>query len=193
MNGMSTPTASVVTTATVTATWSKGASSSPTIEGLPAPVSPATSKPKLAKAALQTHLEHDIDSIPAQRPASKPLPEVPLTPPRIIAPSLPTLEKAVAARIYFENLYFAILRKPPSREQRRRALEKDLAVMRISPEAKQEIRDRWLQNETDYLRDRRARVDPSAFVKLKTIGHGKHGYSFIMPMGTAKSSQVLSV
>ena len=125
---------------------------------------------------LPTHVENADPETSKPGPVRKPLPEIPSTPPppRVIIPSLPTLEKAVAARIYFENLYFAILRKRPSREERRRALETELAVMKIGPEAKQEIRDRWLQNETEYLRDRRAKVDPSAFIKLKTIGHGEH-------------------
>jgi protein-serine/threonine kinase len=172
VNGLSTPTASVVTsTATATATLSKGGAPV-AIEGLPTGMPSNAGKIIPAKAPLQTHAEHETDALQAQRPASKPLPEVPPRPAPVIVPSLPTLEKAVAARIYFENLYFAILRKPPSREQRRRAMEKELAVMKLSPEAKQEVRERWTQNETDYLRDRRARVDPSAFVKLKTIGHG---------------------
>ena len=44
--------------------------------------------------------------------------------------------------------------------------------MRISEEAKEEIKEKWTRNESDYLRERRRKVDPSAFVKLKTIGHG---------------------
>jgi protein-serine/threonine kinase len=117
-------------------------------------------------------MEHEAEGDPNL--LSKDLPEIP-TPyePRTITPSLQTLEKAVAARIYFENIYFAILRKPPSREQRRQAMERELALMRISEEAKDEIRERWLQNESDYLRERRNRVDPSSFKKLKTIGHGE--------------------
>lgn len=89
-----------------------------------------------------------------------------------ITPSLATLEKAVAARIYFENLYFPLLRQPPSREQRRAAMERDMIAMGLSDEQKEELRSRWRQNETDYLRDRRRKVDVTAFIKLKTIGHG---------------------
>ena len=89
-----------------------------------------------------------------------------------ITPSLATLEKAVSARIYFENLYFPLLRQPPSREQRRVAMEKDMIAMGLSDEQKDELRSRWRQNETDYLRDRRRKVDVTAFIKLKTIGHG---------------------
>jgi hypothetical protein len=67
-------------------------------------------------------------------------------------------------------------------------MEKELMAMRISNEAKQEIRDRWQQNESDYLRERRRKVDPNAFVKLKTIGHGWHYYFyFIECQGSALS------
>lgn len=91
-----------------------------------------------------------------------------------ITPSLATLEKAVSARIYFENLYFPLLRQPPSREQRRVAMEKDMIAMGLSEEQKEDLRSRWRQNETDYLRDRRRKVDVTAFIKLKTIGHGSY-------------------
>ncbi|EDR11902.1 uncharacterized protein LACBIDRAFT_246709, partial [Laccaria bicolor S238N-H82] len=86
-----------------------------------------------------------------------------------------TLEKAVAARIYFENLYFPLFRHPPSREQRRLAMEKDMAEMQLSQAQKESLRARWRQNETEYLRERRQKVDVSAFTKLKTIGHGAFG------------------
>jgi protein-serine/threonine kinase len=99
---------------------------------------------------------------------------LPPTKPRKITPSLPTLEKAVSARIYFENLYFPLLRRQPSREQRRLAMEKEMDQLGMSDAQKNALRERWRQNETDYLRERRAKVDVNAFVKLKTIGHGKY-------------------
>jgi hypothetical protein len=92
--------------------------------------------------------------------------------PRPIIPSLATLEKAVSARIYFENLYFPLLRQPPSREQRRIAMEKDMVIMHLSEDQKEALRAQWRQNETEYLRERRRKVDATAFIKLKTIGHG---------------------
>jgi hypothetical protein len=95
--------------------------------------------------------------------------------PRPITPSLATLEKAVSARIYFENLYFPLLRQPPSREQRRIAMEKDMVIMHFSEDQKEALRAQWRQNETEYLRERRRKVDATAFIKLKTIGHGAFG------------------
>lgn len=107
--------------------------------------------------------------------AEQTLPETPPPPPKkAIIPSLATLEKAVSARIYFENLYFPLFRHPPSREQRRLAMERDMAAMQLSQAQKEQLRARWRKNETDYLREQRRKVDVSAFIKLKTIGHGPH-------------------
>jgi protein-serine/threonine kinase len=169
VNGMSTLTSSTLTTAA----QENVVLAPPSPEGLP-------SKPQgystfrwtgglHAHAELQeTDADADGDSMPDVRNA----PEVPPTP-RPIIPSLHTLDKAVSARIYFENLYFPLLRQPPSREQRRLAMEKDMENLQLSQAQKEELRTRWRQNETDYLRERRRKVDASAFVKLKTIGHGK--------------------
>ena len=92
-----------------------------------------------------------------------------------VRPSLTTVEKSVAAKIYFENLYYGILKKPRARDTRRAGLETELAALRISEGAKEAIRARWMANETDYLRDVRARVSINSFAKLKTIGHGAFG------------------
>jgi protein-serine/threonine kinase len=123
---------------------------------------------------LVAHPEQELEdeTTPQLSANNQPLPE----PRRVITPSLATLEKAVSARIFFENLYFPLLRQPPSREQRRLAMEKDMLAMRLSEPRKEELRARWRQNETDYLREQRRKVDVSAFIKLKTIGHGEHAY-----------------
>ncbi|KZO93334.1 kinase-like protein [Calocera viscosa TUFC12733] len=99
---------------------------------------------------------------------------------RPIVPSLITLEKAVSARIYFENLYFPLLRQRPLREQRRIALEKDMDSLYMDEGQKQILRDRWRKNETDYLRERRRKIDVSAFTRLKTIGHGAFGVVYLV-------------
>jgi hypothetical protein len=118
---------------------------------------------------LTTHHEHGQEDSSNDGDLLQPLP-----PPRKpITPSLATLEKAVSARIYFENLYFPLLRHPPSREQRRVAMERDMADMALSEAQKENLRARWRRNETEYLRRQRQKVDVTAFVKLKTIGHGR--------------------
>ena len=120
---------------------------------------------------LHPHLEHDQEDDPTL--GEREMPEVIAPPPpRPINPSLATLEKAVSARIYFENLYFPLFRQQPSREQRKLAMEREMAELRLSEHQKENLRTRWRQNETDYLRHQRRKVDVTAFVKLKTIGHG---------------------
>jgi protein-serine/threonine kinase len=121
---------------------------------------------------LVAHPEQELEDEPAPKlfENNRLLPE----PKRVVTPSLATLERAVSARIYFENLYFPLLRQPPSREQRRLAMERDMLSMGLSEPRKEDLRTRWRKNETDYLREQRRKVDVSAFVKLKTIGHGEY-------------------
>ncbi len=157
MNGMSTPTASTITTATSVAPRSP-------VEGLPGA---HTGTVRLG-GGLVTHHEHEDESDFTIKEAPQP----PSPSRKLVTPSLETLEKAVAARIYFENLYFPLLRHTPSREQRRLAMERDMEDMHLNEARKQQLRSLWRQNETDYLRERRRKVDVNAFVKLKTIGHG---------------------
>ncbi|KAG9220736.1 hypothetical protein CCMSSC00406_0003835 [Pleurotus cornucopiae] len=142
------------------------------VEGLPGRPGNSTIR---WEGGLKTHLEgkETEENLPTSE--SKDLLELPPPPKKFITPSLATLEKAVSARIYFENLYFPLFRQPPSREQRRLAMEKDMAQMQLSEAQKENLRARWRQNETDYLRERRRKVDVSAFIKLKTIGHGAFG------------------
>lgn len=162
VNGMSTPTSSSLTTAA-----RENVVLSPhNFEGLPGRPGGSTLK---WGGGLQSHPEVNED----QDQPFVPQPEQIVYRPRMIVPSLTTLEKAVAARIYFENLYFPLLRQPNFREQRRLAMERDMAQMTLSSEQKDHLRNRWCQNETDYLRECRQKLDASAFVKLKTIGHGK--------------------
>ncbi len=49
--------------------------------------------------------------------------------------------------------------------------------MNLTTRQKESLRARWLQNESDYLRERlRKKVNVNfAFIKLKTIGHGLGG------------------
>lgn len=127
---------------------------------------------------LRTHPEEN-DERESVDESGKALPETPAPPRKPILPSLATLEKAVSARIYFENLYFPLFRHTPSREQRRIAMERDMMEMNLSQIQKENLRQRWKQNETDYLRERRRKVDVTAFAKLQTIGHGSFFPSFL--------------
>ncbi|UZJ54754.1 hypothetical protein CBS101457_004074 [Exobasidium rhododendri] len=104
-----------------------------------------------------------------------------------LRPSLTTVEKSVAAKIFFENLYYGILKKPKDRDTRKAGLERELANLRLPEAAKDAIRSAWAANETEYLRDLRARVTVNSFNRLKTIGHGAFGVvALIREKGTGE-------
>lgn len=168
VNGMSTPSASTVTAATAGTSVAPGSSINSPVDGLPR----NSAMWGMGGGGLVTHVEHEDES--GLTGDGRQMPDVMHVEraPRVINPSLETLEKAAAAKIYFENLYFPLFRHPPSREQRRIAMEKEMEDLGLSDSRKDNLRARWRQNETDYLRERRRKVDVSAFVKLKTIGHG---------------------
>lgn len=92
-----------------------------------------------------------------------------------IVPSLTTIEKSVAAKIYFENYFYGILKKPSGRAKRRLQLESELEKMTISDKDKREIRQEWLAIESDYMRLLRKKITINAFQMIKTIGHGAFG------------------
>jgi protein-serine/threonine kinase len=170
VNGMPTPTNSSVLTPNIdTLRSGLPPMSSPPLNG-----GPGNSTIRWGNG-LPVHAEHEGEDADANTDETallhKAVEEVPRAR-KPIVPSLATLEKAVAARIFFENLYFPLLRQPPSREQRRLAMERDMMNMQLSDYHKEQLRAKWRQNESDYLRERRRKVDPSAFKVLKTIGHG---------------------
>ncbi|GAA6001450.1 serine/threonine-protein kinase [Rhodotorula paludigena] len=90
-------------------------------------------------------------------------------------PSLATIERAVAAKVFLETRYHAILKQRRPRETRKALLEKELARLNLSDKERMRVRDAWVLSESEYLRDTRNRVTASSFVKLKTIGHGAFG------------------
>ncbi|KAI3618650.1 agc ndr protein kinase [Moniliophthora roreri] len=169
VNGISSTTTSTLTTAA-----RENFSTRPTsiADGLPG--RPGNSTIRWGGGLMQQHPVIHEDQDPAT--FSGDLQDQPVVPDvKPIIPSLATLEKAVSARIYFENLYFPLFRHAPSREQRRLAMERDMEEMQLSHAQREELRERWRQNETDYLREKRRKVDVTAFTILKTIGHGAFG------------------
>lgn len=104
-----------------------------------------------------------------------PLPESPKEAKAPFKPSLETVEKSVATKIYLENHYYAILKRPRDRDQRRAALERELASANMSDAQRRKIRAAWTLSETEHLRDLRNKVSVNSFQKIKTIGHGAFG------------------
>jgi len=108
-------------------------------------------------------------------------------PPKPFVPSLQTIEKAVACKVFFETHYHSILRKPQGRDQRRALLEQELTRLNISDAERRNVREAWALSETEHLRDLRARVGEGSFKKLKTIGHGAFGVvSLVEEKGTGQ-------
>lgn len=87
-------------------------------------------------------------------------------------PSLATIERAAAAKVFFETKYYGILRKPRDRDQRKLLLEAELSRLNISEAQRHAARGAWALSETEYLREMRSKANVGSFVKLKTIGHG---------------------
>lgn len=112
---------------------------------------------------------------------------------QIVHPSLSTLEKAASIAIFFETLYHALLKPPPSlqaahpdnytcaRERRRLALEDEMEQRGLAEIERQKLRQRWVEAETNNLRERRRRVGLNSFAKMKVIGHGKSIVCVLFP------------
>ncbi|GHJ85462.1 hypothetical protein NliqN6_1864 [Naganishia liquefaciens] len=103
-------------------------------------------------------------------------------PPQMIQPSLATLEKAASIAIFFETLYHALLKPPATlqaahpdnytcaRERRRLALEDEMDERGLTAPEKEKLRQRWVEAETNNLRERRRKVGLNSFTKMKVIG-----------------------
>ncbi|KAI9017433.1 kinase-like domain-containing protein [Gaertneriomyces semiglobifer] len=87
-----------------------------------------------------------------------------------------TVERSVAAKIYFES-YFDRLYKsgPTARQKRRLQLENDLSQMTLSESEKRAVRQDWLMRESERMRRMREKLSVKDFLFLKTIGHGAFG------------------
>lgn len=90
-------------------------------------------------------------------------------------PSLETVERSVATKVYLENHYYGILKRPRDRDQRRAALERELSNANMTDAQRRAIRTAWMTSETEHLRNLRQRISANSFAKLKTIGHGAFG------------------
>jgi len=77
--------------------------------------------------------------------------------PRLSKPSIATVEKAAAAKIFFESHFNQLLStKVSPRSMRRRQLERKIFAMALPNEQRQHKRQRWYVAETHHLRQIRA-------------------------------------
>ncbi|KAL7628676.1 hypothetical protein AAE478_000191 [Parahypoxylon ruwenzoriense] len=110
-----------------------------------------------------------------REPENTPVPDSNLTPIQetaldLTAPTILTVERAAAAKIYLENHFNEQLSKPSPRSLRRRYLEAELYHASGLTEAEKNVRRRmFYKRETDYLRETRA-------LKVHSIGalQGEH-------------------
>ncbi|KZP23686.1 hypothetical protein FIBSPDRAFT_858279, partial [Athelia psychrophila] len=59
-------------------------------------------------------------------------------------------------------------------------METDMMNLKLSETQKENLRARWRQNETDYLRDQRRKDGASAFIKLRAIGRGLSSFLLLI-------------
>jgi protein-serine/threonine kinase len=88
-----------------------------------------------------------------------------------ITPSLITIERAVATKVYFETYYHGVFKKPSSREQRKSLLEDELGRLNISDSEKRNVRCAFVAAESEHLRSIRTRVHigESVFFRRSSI------------------------
>lgn len=144
----------------------------PTSAESPPPASPSSDR---TITATEQHAEDDATD------------DSPFGLPRNFVPSLKTIEKAASTRIYFENKFYNILRKPRDRDQRKALLEAELTRLQMTDRQRNTVRAAWALSESEYLREVRTRVGVGSFIKLKTIGHGAFGVvSLVKERGTGQ-------
>ncbi|KAJ4345095.1 hypothetical protein N0V95_005942 [Ascochyta clinopodiicola] len=103
--------------------------------------------------------------------------------PRLTKPSVATVEKAVAAKIYFEAHFNQLLATRVSpRSIRRRQLERKIFAMALQNEQRQHKRQRWYVAESQHLRQ--TRVMKSKTIARQTI-KGVHisNYDIVRVLG----------
>ena len=80
-----------------------------------------------------------------------------------------------AFKFYMEQHIENVLKNYQQRIRRRTQLEKEMAKVNLPEEAAQQMRRMLHQKESNYIRLKRAKMDKSMFVKIKTLGVGAFG------------------
>ena len=78
-------------------------------------------------------------------------------------------------KFYMEQRVENLLKAQKEREQRRNQLEQEMQKVRLSEDAQSEMRKILNQKESNYIRLKRSKMDPSMFSKLQVIGVGAFG------------------
>lgn len=80
-----------------------------------------------------------------------------------------------AYKFFMEQHVENVLKFHQQREHRRQQLETEMAKVGLSNEAQHQMRKMLHQKESNYIRLKRAKMDKSMFIKIKTIGIGAFG------------------
>ncbi|NXA23482.1 LATS1 kinase, partial [Ibidorhyncha struthersii] len=80
-----------------------------------------------------------------------------------------------AFKFFMEQHVENILKSHQQRLHRKKQLENEMMRVGLSPEARDQMRKMLCQKESNYIRLRRAKMDKSMFVKIKTLGVGAFG------------------
>lgn len=78
-------------------------------------------------------------------------------------------------KFYMEQRVENLLKAQKEREQRRSQLEQEMQKVQLSEDAQSEMRKILSQKESNYIRLKRSKMDPSMFSKLQVIGVGAFG------------------
>ena len=78
-------------------------------------------------------------------------------------------------KFYMEQRVENLLKAKKEREQRRHQLEQEMQKVCLSEDAQSEMRKLLSQKESNYIRLKRSKMDPSMFSKLQVIGVGAFG------------------
>lgn len=78
-------------------------------------------------------------------------------------------------KFYMEQRIENVLKDRKEREQRREQLELEMQRVQLSEDAQSEMRKILSQKESNYIRLKRSKMDPSMFHKIKKIGVGAFG------------------
>ncbi|KAF2997623.1 hypothetical protein E8E13_004307 [Curvularia kusanoi] len=103
--------------------------------------------------------------------------------PLLNKPSIATVEKAAAAKIFFESHFNQLLSPTASpRSLRRRQLERKIFAMALPNEQRQYRRQRWYAAESQYLRQMRV-VKSKSIVRQRMRGVHVSSYDIIRVLG----------
>ena len=80
-----------------------------------------------------------------------------------------------ACKFYMEQHFENIIKSYKERTKRKMQLEQEMDNIKLSEEARQEVRKMLRQKESNYIRLKRAKIDKSMFKKITTLGIGAFG------------------